>query len=404
MKKIYLLFVFAAFYGSVHAQNIGMGTNMPDPSAKLDITASDKGLLIPRVNLSATNNQSPIPIATTPAVSLLVYNNVTAGTAPNNVTPGYYYWDGTKWVKLGSNVQANNGLSMSGDTVQLGGALIKPTVVSGLTAINQMSFTGTGVNAFNVDGTSLSVDATNHRVGVGTAAPIEQLEVNGNQYNSGFMIANGLVIQDMEVNRNNSYNGPDNSYHTQECTSGYVVTNLSIYATGSYMDGGEEIICVKIGDLITTTHTWRGLEGFLSTKGGACTSANDVSNNTKNYGMNNQWHSASCMQGENEVMTGFEAWSSSELDACLKIRCSKLKTGYVLAQDNFTPSGVVINRVTPIDKKMLGVKSSPSSNGLDNAPHSVSCPFGTFPTAIAVYVGDKFDDGLTFFCSGIKKL
>jgi hypothetical protein len=47
-----------------------------------------------------------------------------------------------------------------------------------------------------------------------------------------------------------------------------VVTNLSIYATGSYMDGGEEIICVKIGDLITTTHTWRGLEGFLSTKGG----------------------------------------------------------------------------------------------------------------------------------------
>ncbi len=28
--------------------------------------------------------------------SLLVYNTATAGTSPNNVTPGFYYWNGAK--------------------------------------------------------------------------------------------------------------------------------------------------------------------------------------------------------------------------------------------------------------------------------------------------------------------
>ena len=77
--------------------NVGIGTSTPNTSANLDVTASDKGMLIPRVSLTASNLAGPI---TTPAISLLVYNTATAGTFPNNVTPGYYYWDGTKWIKF----------------------------------------------------------------------------------------------------------------------------------------------------------------------------------------------------------------------------------------------------------------------------------------------------------------
>lgn len=80
-----------------NSANVGIGTSTPNTSANLDITATDKGLLIPRVSLTASNLAGPI---TSPAISLLVYNTATAGTFPNNVTPGYYYWNGTNWVKF----------------------------------------------------------------------------------------------------------------------------------------------------------------------------------------------------------------------------------------------------------------------------------------------------------------
>jgi hypothetical protein len=80
---------------------VGIGSdNTPESSAQLDVNATDKGFLPPRVALQATNN--PLPI-TSPAAGLLVYNTATAGTPPNNVKPGYYYWKGLpelSWEKL----------------------------------------------------------------------------------------------------------------------------------------------------------------------------------------------------------------------------------------------------------------------------------------------------------------
>ncbi|MDO9185922.1 MAG: hypothetical protein Q7W13_07915 [Bacteroidia bacterium] len=76
---------------------VGIGTTIPNASSLLDLTSTSKGLLIPRVALTATNAAGPI---TAPATSLMVYNTATAGASPNNVVPGYYYWNGTKWISL----------------------------------------------------------------------------------------------------------------------------------------------------------------------------------------------------------------------------------------------------------------------------------------------------------------
>jgi hypothetical protein len=96
MKNCILLLLFA-FSINLSAQNVGIGTSMPDASAKLDVVDANRGLLIPRVALTATNASGPV---TSPATSLLVYNTAIDGTAPNNVWPGFYYWNGTKWVRL----------------------------------------------------------------------------------------------------------------------------------------------------------------------------------------------------------------------------------------------------------------------------------------------------------------
>jgi len=77
--------------------NIGIGTSTPDNSALVDISSATKGFLPPRVPLTAANVASPV---SSPATGLFVYNTASSGTSPNNVEPGYYCWNGTRWVAV----------------------------------------------------------------------------------------------------------------------------------------------------------------------------------------------------------------------------------------------------------------------------------------------------------------
>ena len=98
MKYIILhLFLLIGF--GLSAQT-GIGTTAPNASAKLEVAATDKGFLPPRVALTASNAFSPIVGTVANATGLLVYNTASAGTAPNNVVPGYYYWNGTAWIQI----------------------------------------------------------------------------------------------------------------------------------------------------------------------------------------------------------------------------------------------------------------------------------------------------------------
>lgn len=95
MKKQVLILAFLIL-GQIHAQT-GIGTTTPHASAKLEVSATNKGFLPPRVALLSTTDVATI---TTPATGLVVYNTNSAGSTPNTVVPGYYYWDGTKWNGL----------------------------------------------------------------------------------------------------------------------------------------------------------------------------------------------------------------------------------------------------------------------------------------------------------------
>ena len=76
------------------------------PSAMLEVKSTDKGFLPPRVALTAITAADPV---VTPAVGLLVYNTASAGTTPDNVIPGYYYWNGTIWISLAPPQGTNPG-------------------------------------------------------------------------------------------------------------------------------------------------------------------------------------------------------------------------------------------------------------------------------------------------------
>jgi hypothetical protein len=94
---------------------VGIGTTNPNPNALLDIDATNTpgGLLLPRVGLTGTNSFAPL---TANIEGMVIYNTATAGVAPNNVTPGYYYNDGSQWVRIAAASLPSNDWTITGNT------------------------------------------------------------------------------------------------------------------------------------------------------------------------------------------------------------------------------------------------------------------------------------------------
>lgn len=133
-NKIILLSVM--LFGATTTMNAqtGIGTAQPHQSAQLDITSSDKGVLIPRIALTSATQQLQTTVAN--EASLLIYN--TATVALEGLTPGYYYWDAAKWNRIVKddeipapvNITANNGLTKTENNIALGGSLTGATTVT----------------------------------------------------------------------------------------------------------------------------------------------------------------------------------------------------------------------------------------------------------------------------------
>jgi hypothetical protein len=135
------------------AGNVGIG--VATPQGALDITSTNNGLLIPRVALALTT----IATVTTPTTSEMVYNTATAG----DVTPGFYYWDGAKWVRIVTGAVSNDWTNTGNTGTTAGTNFIGTT-----DAIDFVTKTN------NTEKTRVT-SAGN--VGIGTAAPAAKLDV-----------------------------------------------------------------------------------------------------------------------------------------------------------------------------------------------------------------------------------
>jgi hypothetical protein len=115
IKRLFVILLLCT--NGLYAQT-GIGTTTPNAAAKLDVNSADKGFLPPRVALTATNAFAPVTglsgsTALATAAGLLIYNTATAGTAPNNVVPGYYYWNGTMWIQIANGLIIDNSKNSS---------------------------------------------------------------------------------------------------------------------------------------------------------------------------------------------------------------------------------------------------------------------------------------------------
>ncbi len=142
-----------------HAQtgSVGIGTTTPNAKAALDITSSDKGLLIPRLTPAARR------AIAAPPQGMLVFQTGAAAVPTDSMGIWYATGQGRRWLYLPdaqqSQVAATNGLTKTGGTVALGGPLTQPTTTVDA-GYNALTFTSTGLGAAAVDQQQLTGSAS----------------------------------------------------------------------------------------------------------------------------------------------------------------------------------------------------------------------------------------------------
>ncbi|MCC3216369.1 hypothetical protein LIV57_13945 [Chryseobacterium sp. X308] len=188
-KNLFVVGLLATF--SLAKSQVGINTSTP--TATLDVTAKNstgtgttvEGLLIPRVDRQKAQSMTGVPVSTLIYVNSIA-TGTAAGTALNIDTVGYYYYNGTVWTKLHNPTNSTAANLYNTD----GTLTANRTVTQGA---NTLAFTGTQTNSFSVDGTTLSVDAANDRVGLGTATPDTKLTISTPDNSFGLNHTNGTV-------------------------------------------------------------------------------------------------------------------------------------------------------------------------------------------------------------------
>lgn len=94
MKNLFYVLFLSCYFSLAQ---VGVGNS--NPQAAMDITSTDAGILIPRVELTDTADVSTVvnPDGTTLVQSTIVYNTITR----NDVVPAFYYWNGVdRWLRF----------------------------------------------------------------------------------------------------------------------------------------------------------------------------------------------------------------------------------------------------------------------------------------------------------------
>ena len=151
---------------------IGLPAGTADPSAVLDISntgsSEPKGFLGPQVALTSNNTASPFA---NPATGLIVYNTVTAGVTPNDVSPGYYYWNGSLWVLFAIS-----------------------TTTAPITPNNIYSMDNTLTGNRTVGLGNYFLNFTGGNVGIRNSNPTVPLDVTGRGKFSSDVLINGITV------------------------------------------------------------------------------------------------------------------------------------------------------------------------------------------------------------------
>ena len=133
LKQLTLLAICLLIGIAARAQvKVGNNPTTINANSVLEMESTNKGMLLPRLALTSTTAFAPLSAH---VAGMVVYNTATAG----DVTPGYFYNDGTKWVRLAGGAGTGAGSTTAGPLITItngaGATMTAMTVATDTTAL-----------------------------------------------------------------------------------------------------------------------------------------------------------------------------------------------------------------------------------------------------------------------------
>ncbi|SHL98920.1 beta strand repeat-containing protein [Flavobacterium chilense] len=252
MKSKLLLVVLFLISFATYSQ-VGIGTLTPSSSAQLEVTASDKGVLIPRLNLTGSTDATTITSGN--INSLLVFNTATV----SDIKPGYYYWYENKWnrIIISSEVSTSPGTVIYNPTTQVfsyidvsGNTQVIDinTIVKANETITTLVNNGGGSYTYtNESGTAVNIDVTG------------DVTTNFNTIASNPVVTN--IIKDIvkKTEGNVTFDSITNEFKYVDVSGNTQIVNMNTIVKAN------ETVTTQTQDLLTGAITYTNEAGTTST-------------------------------------------------------------------------------------------------------------------------------------------
>ncbi|MCB0457698.1 MAG: hypothetical protein KDC91_08145 [Flavobacteriaceae bacterium] len=212
---------------------VGIGTTTPNPSSILEVSATNKGILIPKVSL-ANVTTTQLDGINTAATGLLIYNTNATTVGGNGV--GYYYFNGAQWEKMLST----SSISQDNDWFEEGTTQAPPDINSNMYTLGNTAF-GKNMATYRLDVEETTGSRAINALISGSSAGVKYAGYFSNQ-NNGNSSQYGLYSQ---------VSGTGNGFHFGSYNN--------INSGGS---GGHYAIYNNLQG--AGTGTLRGLENYIS--------------------------------------------------------------------------------------------------------------------------------------------
>lgn len=252
MKKIILFLVLTVCSNLSNAQ-VGIGTATPEGA--LDVTSTNNGFLPPRIALTSTLDNTSVINPNIPNALVngtIIYNTASAGTAPDNVTPGYYSWNTNRWERMGNTTKSETASSstVSAPNITFG------QVTTSLTNSTAGTFNASdGVRIINATGFSENITNITCNVRINQERYTQDIDL--------YLQSPAGQIIELTTDNNNFDNGANNTITFDVTFSNNGTSNInavtgSANITGTYQPEGS-----LFTDVITPTiTTMGGFAGF----------------------------------------------------------------------------------------------------------------------------------------------
>lgn len=250
MKKFFvpatitLILLITLLSKSLFSQvKIGDNPRSINADAALEIESNNKGVLLPRIALRSTTAPTPLKKF---IQGMVIYNLSTM----NDVTPGLYYCDGTKWIKANTSIKESETNSNQNEIWSLKGN-------NGVTAKNFLGPTNNAALIMKTNNLERLRITEKGWVGIGTATPKSALQIKGqltiDTLNTGNLQTDKILVANPTDGRVRSISVSAITNAVQNYSEMVSYNGQNIFNTPATITDANKILLYRNGVLISFT-------------------------------------------------------------------------------------------------------------------------------------------------------